>query len=475
MRVEYKKDLRHNYLVVTDCEEFLGQPYCIRMLEQQEIEGLLPFERRSMDNKISYSYDITGKQSVLNLYDKSTLTFHKIKTLLSQMIDILEHTYEYLLPEDDFVLTPEFIFLDIITDKPFLCYLPGVTKNIKEQMVGFLEYLMNKVDYNDKDAVMLVYQLYAVSREEGFTIGHLQETLGRPLQTAAKTQVRPARQEEDLKQKGQQQENQSRDQKPIDLKQREQNPEYIDIPAMMERIDSEEEVQAYPASAYVYSAISVCGGILVLLLGFLSKLLYNAYGSRLEYGRVLGFILIIFCTEGYLMNKIWDKKNKLAKIVTKTEYIDPRLAYASEGISSTGSAFGGEDRSSPAKEAVEKPKAEEYNPTLLLNDVIVTSAKTQEVLLKSLDEDKYASIILNEFPFFIGKLKKNVDYCLEREGISRFHAKLTREQDKYFITDLNSTNGTFVNGVELQTYTKQEIVFGDKIALANLNFRFDNS
>jgi pSer/pThr/pTyr-binding forkhead associated (FHA) protein len=65
-----------------------------------------------------------------------------------------------------------------------------------------------------------------------------------------------------------------------------------------------------------------------------------------------------------------------------------------------------------------------------------------------------------------------VDYCLEKNVVSRYHAKLTKEEDKYYITDLNSTNGTFVNDQILTTYEKKEITQGDRIALANLNFEF---
>jgi pSer/pThr/pTyr-binding forkhead associated (FHA) protein len=65
-----------------------------------------------------------------------------------------------------------------------------------------------------------------------------------------------------------------------------------------------------------------------------------------------------------------------------------------------------------------------------------------------------------------------VDYCLEKDVVSRFHAKITKEQEQYYITDLNSTNGTFVNQEPLQTYQKKEIKLGDEIAFANIRYQF---
>jgi pSer/pThr/pTyr-binding forkhead associated (FHA) protein len=65
-----------------------------------------------------------------------------------------------------------------------------------------------------------------------------------------------------------------------------------------------------------------------------------------------------------------------------------------------------------------------------------------------------------------------VDYCLEKDVVSRFHAKITKEQEQYYITDLNSMNGTFVNQELLQIYQKKEIKFGDEIAFANIRYQF---
>jgi preprotein translocase subunit SecY len=85
------------------------------------------------------------------------------------------------------------------------------------------------------------------------------------------------------------------------------------------------------------------------------------------------------------------------------------------------------------------------------------------------------TIKIFHFPFFIGKLKKNVDYCLVNDVVSRYHTKITKEDDTFFIMDLNSTNGTFLNGEALPTYQKKELRLGDEIALANIKFLFIRS
>jgi diguanylate cyclase (GGDEF)-like protein len=51
---------------------------------------------------------------------------------------------------------------------------------------------------------------------------------------------------------------------------------------------------------------------------------------------------------------------------------------------------------------------------------------------------------LGTAPFEIGRSTKN-DLPLDQESISRHHARITFDGTSYWVTDLNSTNGTFVN------------------------------
>lgn len=54
-------------------------------------------------------------------------------------------------------------------------------------------------------------------------------------------------------------------------------------------------------------------------------------------------------------------------------------------------------------------------------------------------------------------------------GISRRHAVIHREEDGYYITDLNSTNGTRINGRRLLPNTPCRLSSGDVVRLGRLN------
>lgn len=63
----------------------------------------------------------------------------------------------------------------------------------------------------------------------------------------------------------------------------------------------------------------------------------------------------------------------------------------------------------------------------------------------------------------IGKRKEEADIILEDMSVSRLHARIVKEKEKYYIEDLNSTNGTFKNGLRLQPYERRELEPEDEI------------
>lgn len=57
------------------------------------------------------------------------------------------------------------------------------------------------------------------------------------------------------------------------------------------------------------------------------------------------------------------------------------------------------------------------------------------------------------------------------KGISRRHAKITRQGQEIFIEDLGSVNGTFLNGKRLTPYLQHPLTSGDEIQMGKLVFR----
>ncbi len=111
---------------------------------------------------------------------------------------------------------------------------------------------------------------------------------------------------------------------------------------------------------------------------------------------------------------------------------------------------------------------EEPLQTVLLNN----SQQDMQVKVFKSASPGIPDIIITYTPYLIGKQEGLVDYVLNGEAISRIHAKIEKEGNEYCISDLNSTNGTYVNGRLLETNETVLLNKGDEIFIANFAFIF---
>lgn len=82
-------------------------------------------------------------------------------------------------------------------------------------------------------------------------------------------------------------------------------------------------------------------------------------------------------------------------------------------------------------------------------------------------------IIISRSDMTLGRERKSVDYCLEGNGnIGRVHARIVVRDNKVFIVDNNSTNGTYVNNTKLRSGQEQQLNNGDIVKLADERFRY---
>src|SRR5262245_56197447 len=77
-------------------------------------------------------------------------------------------------------------------------------------------------------------------------------------------------------------------------------------------------------------------------------------------------------------------------------------------------------------------------------------------------------IPLNSSPFTVGRLNGS-SLWLASASVSKCHAELYREEENWFVRDLKSTNGTFLNDLRLKH--PQRIGMGDVLHFANQEFR----
>ncbi|MDE6129574.1 MAG: FHA domain-containing protein, partial [Lachnospiraceae bacterium] len=100
------------------------------------------------------------------------------------------------------------------------------------------------------------------------------------------------------------------------------------------------------------------------------------------------------------------------------------------------------------------------------------SPETEERKLYGSGPENRKVISLDKLPLVVGKKERVADVVLQNASISRMHARITEEEGKIYLEDLNATNGTFRNGVRLKPYEKVEILKEDEIKLGKLMFTY---
>lgn len=111
----------------------------------------------------------------------------------------------------------------------------------------------------------------------------------------------------------------------------------------------------------------------------------------------------------------------------------------------------------------------EYKETTVLTSDIVEEHRSKELYLLTTGNDSCPPIYIRKDSVLIGSME-GCDYILDLEGVSRMHAKLIRKEGKVYIVDLNSTNGTMLNGRKLESGVEYEIYPGNVVEIAYHNF-----
>ena len=88
------------------------------------------------------------------------------------------------------------------------------------------------------------------------------------------------------------------------------------------------------------------------------------------------------------------------------------------------------------------------------------------------NESGNETIPISKIPFRIGKLLDTSDHRIENNAVSRKHADIVKENDIFYVIDLYSTNGTYVNGKRIQSGVKEKIADQDIVCFANAKYTF---
>src|SRR5258705_1949701 len=75
----------------------------------------------------------------------------------------------------------------------------------------------------------------------------------------------------------------------------------------------------------------------------------------------------------------------------------------------------------------------------------------------------FRTVAVSRFPYRMGRHHEN-ELVLAEADVSRHHAEIAKEGERYFLADSNSRFGTFLNGTRIE---REPLVHGDHIQLGS--------
>lgn len=114
------------------------------------------------------------------------------------------------------------------------------------------------------------------------------------------------------------------------------------------------------------------------------------------------------------------------------------------------------------------PKKQKVN---VVEKKTVQFANQPTLRFRSVNAPVSVNLQINSDEYVIGKSADKVDGVISfNKAISRVHCKITYQNGNYYITDLGSANGTFVNSKRIPAQCSEIIKNGDAVRLANSDF-----
>lgn len=456
MRAEYKRDMNHNYLILYGEDEINTDSYQVRMLVGNVIPSLLKCRIQGMDGRFLVYFDITSKQALSVLYEEKKMGVEDLRLIFGGFVKAMEDAAEYLMNPGQFIISPEYIYTDIEKQEIYFCMMPGYEKDIKEQFQFLTEYILPKIDHQDQDAVILGYGVYKRAMEDSFHLEHIKEELYKTQGQQGTTTTKA----EQMKTESEQRQ-ESEDFNPEEegfWENEEINQEFVRDGEKSKRLSPPQKT-----GVIVLAAILLCGIAATTLMGYL---------PYLETGTILGIIIVLVaCVMLFVYVSKIKKKPGALRQGREEERDKPKGITGKVPTDQTDQS---QNTIKSVVKSTNKPVVKssqlhaDYGETVVLSAGAVSGPAS----LVSKEPGELATIYINEDLTVIGKLETACDAVISLPTVSRIHAKIKKKEDAYYLTDMNSRNGTAVNGRLLLPDEEYQLEPEDEVDFAQARYIF---
>ena len=495
----YDTQANDSYLVISPEEGTPFIPYEMKMLENNRIEHLLPARKYSRDGAIRVCYIVTGHVALEQVLRREKLRREDVLTLLNTIAAAYAELAEYQLPAGGLLLNEESIFVKPGSFLPKLVYLPtSAEENGAESLRSFVRALVleSRIIAAGDD---FVQRLLDAVNDPMLTPERLRERL-REMEAVSAPVAAPVPPVFE----------------PIPAAQ----PSPIDSPPPAPARGKKEPPAGTGGSGKKSPAPKKAGSskssvfftmvqallVVLLALGFKKGVFMSGGGLNPRYllgaliaaaglDTVLYRELFINHADGKAPKEKAPKKSKKAGKGGKATHPLPQRPGESRAAAPAPQPAYEPVSAAPAPQPAYEPipvapvpqpayepipVAAAYIPqqggaapeeaTVLLDD----NGGNGAGYLEYYENGLAMRIHLKEGATLVGSRAQSVDHVLSSHKVSKLHAEFICQGGEYFVRDINSTNGTYLNGASQRLVSNQTVPLhnGDRVRLADTELVF---
>ena len=436
---EYISDGGKNYLK-TGMK--LGEDYISKMLIHNNIPGIVPAQFKSRDSENYIVYPVNGFMPLSQTFEIKRFSGERAESLIRSFVNACGGMEDFLLPFNRLVMEPEYIYEGYGVKEKFL-WIYGNAGSASASTL--FEYLLNRTDSKDERAIKIMYSMYQVCKEYEFMEAEdMGGSVTGMLYEKAKELISEPFDSFDERIKGL-----VENENAMFKKYSENNP--LNFENIKDRASMKKEIQ----DKKIYENMGK---------DYISVREKSKEREREERGKMLQvssrndkvFVADSFKKVKNTFGRVWTYLNSDIGSKKRTE-----ASVVEENVS--------EYMTKEVKRVSVAERSEESSkPTTLLTNGSVHGG----VYCLRPEESGEDNVIITSYPFFIGKAERDVSLVLDDSTVSRYHARIDRTEDEFWITDLNSTNGTFLNGIRLLPYERVFLKRGDIVVISRKRYEF---
>lgn len=447
--VSYQRNIAGSYMKipVSRINEFDE-----RLILKKKLPGLIPVERCFMDGRGEYWYQITGKQSLdtyCRLQDVSVAFIEQVILSVCSEIEILEWN---LLDINCLQLEPELVYISNQTQEVLFCVYPENTQDISLGFQQLMEYLLTRIDHKDEEMVRLGYGIYEKTLREGYNILDIREFI-----VQRRNERNP----------------QIQDNSEMDgLEKATEGKRRSDKVAKQDRIRNVDRTNSVERTNYTErSSNEARTGSFERWISREKVSKADRTGKQEEKG-VLKKQVEEACPASETGVRDW--RNGLGKTQEIWAAMQEAWGHIRELLKTPLIPERTKKKElSQADFFYDTEEEEELEPVIEIHPTVCIGQGNlrEEGLLLYEGRDTYPDYHIQKEVCTVGKDQAS-DLLLQKETVSRHHAKIRKMEDGYYIEDLNSTNGTYLND-ELLSYKEPRLLHSsDLICFADVKYRF---